>query len=165
MPKSLKSTFILFVFLVLMPAMSYSQDNPDTCSEYMMRVERHLTTLDIRLSAFTRGLSSLQSDYIGWQERRIGWQETTPPDCAVELHDDVISMYANLGDISAFGLSLESYPDAPSANRLVQEAIERARESIVSVAEAASEFTGNSEIVLEDINDSLDYIAERFENG
>lgn len=156
-------TLSLLAFIPLI-ALTQADDEDVTCDDYVADLELGLSNLNVRLSSFVKTASSLSSGYNAYQERRIEWQEIDPPDCAVEFHDDVIAMYANLGDIYAWGLWLEHDPESNSGNRLVQEAIERAGSSIQSVADMSGEISGNT-IGMDDVMDSLDLIADRFANG
>lgn len=134
------------------------------CDDYIAKLETQLSTLNIRLEAFVKAPSSIRSDYYAWQERRLDWQAAKPPECALQIHDDVIAMYADLGDIYAWGLWLELDPTSISGNRLVLEAIDRALVSIESVTQLSVEISGN-EITIEGVSDSLRNIADRFANG
>ncbi|MBZ0285713.1 MAG: hypothetical protein K8L97_33600 [Anaerolineae bacterium] len=160
-----KTVFALLLALLFIPAVVRPQDRQSvTCENYIADLENDLSLLNNRLNSFPRTAPSLRSDYAAWQEKRVAWQEITPPDCAVALHASVIAMYANLGDIPAWGLYLEYDPASTSGNRIVQESIERASLSIQSVAEASAAISGN-EVNIEGVADSLEAIADRFENG
>ena len=93
------------------------------------------------------------------------WQAVEPPECAVAIHDDVVAMYANLGDISAFGLYLKVVdPESNSGQRLTQEAIVRTGESIEATAAGLSEVSG-IEVDVQAALDSLMPISERIAEG
>lgn len=159
--------FVIVVcsLLLIIPIQVLSQDEGSfTCEDYLGDLESELLSLNIRLNTFAKTPNALRSDYLAWQEKRVAWQEITPPDCILSMHDDVIAMYANLGDISLWGLWLEVDPSSNSGMRLVQEAIERAKSSIQSIAESLSELTGN-ELIIDEVSDSLDAIATRFSEG
>lgn len=163
--KKLFSISFCILILLLGSFITLSQDKEQlACDDYIATLEAQISSLNIRLEAFTKTPSSIRSDYYAWQEKRIRWQEVVPPMCALEIHDDIIAMYANLGDIYAWGLWLELDPTSISGNRLVLEAIDRALSSIESVAQLSGEISGN-EIVLEGVSDNLHKIADRFANG
>lgn len=157
-----KMMFVLLFALLLIPAVVQPQDKQEmTCEDYLNHLEAELSTLYIRLESLARTPASLRSDYAAFQEKRVGWQEISPPDCTTALHADVIAMYANLGDIYAWGLYLEYDPESNSGNRIVQESIDRARLSISTVADAVAEISGN-DLDLSDVWNSLEAISDRF---
>lgn len=74
----------------------------------------------------------------------------------------MVALYANLGNIYAWGLFLEIELDSTSGNHSVQESIERTTSSVQSMADAAAELSGNK-LDLNDVFDSLEAISECFE--
>lgn len=163
--KKLFSISFCVLFLLFVPFLALSQEEKQsTCDDYITTLEGQLSSLNIRLEDFAKYASSIKADYYAWHERRINWQEVKPPECALEIHDDVIAMYANLGDIYAWGLWLELDPTSISGNRLVLEAVDRAISSIENVAQMSAEISG-SESTIEGVSDSLHKIADQYING
>lgn len=152
---------VIVPLLMCLAMFIQAQDTGAACDAYTDDLEVDLSLINIRLEAFAKAPASLRSDYATWQEKRLAWQAITPPDCAVEMHADVIAMYANLGDISAWGLWLEIDPASVSGNRLALEAVERAGASIADVADASAAISGN-QADMGDASGSLSRIAERF---
>jgi hypothetical protein len=160
--KLLLIVLILFSFVSIF---ALAQDSePMDCDTYVQYLEGQLNGLNNRLGSFVNAPSALRSDYVAWQERRIWWQELDPPECAQELHADVIAMYANLGDISAYGLWLKLEPDSASGIRLAQEAIERTETSILSLVDKLSEIA-EIDVDTDSISESLAEISVQLSAG
>lgn len=159
---------VAVVIMLLIPIFVFAQDDGESddaidCETYTANLESEISNLNIRLSSFANTETSLWSDYVAFQEKRITWQEIEPPDCAVPIHADVISMYANIGDIYAAGQWLQQDPASNSGKRIAGESITRAEDSIITVTEELAEISG-LEADTEGISDSFADMLDRMTN-
>jgi len=142
--------FVFALLFMLSGSLFYAQDDSNSdinCEDYISNLRQEIFDLTDIFNAYlgyqtSDGVYDLSvalqvtiEDYQLWVDRRITWETLDPiPSCALFIHDNVISLYASIGDIYTYTLYSLNIPNDESITEQVELAYKRVEANILDIS-------------------------------
>ncbi len=155
---------IMCVLLVLSTTLAQEQSTESLdCETYVVNLVNSIDGLQNRLKGFVYSSSAIISDLMAFVDLRRQWEDMEPPECAKDIHSDVISLFANVTDAGAFAAAMK-LDFARSRERYFEETVDRIAVYQAVLAKSLSKITGTEIAFKTDLGEIFGMILEKIQD-